>query len=576
MKPLSIGFRLALLFSLLLLAGLLSLGAVLWFGVEYNMVAAVDALLEARAANLERFVGNEFGNVFVESPGDSNKGEFRGTIEQVDPARGWIAMHGGTRIRLNRETWFEGSLTAARLRAGPFSEIEVERAAPTAEWVAQTAAVVTNLEKELKEMLAEYALTMPDGRLIQLRSERGELLLPSDYTPGSNLPQAEVPWQLHAAPGSSTIKAAAADGGGAYRLLSRTLSMPGGTYHLQIAASLAAVASTRAGLLGWLWWVVPLTILLSFGGGYLVSRAALRPLEQFAGVASRITAHHLSERLSMPGTGDVIDRLARTFNSMLGRLESSVGALDEFTADASHELRGPVSVIRTTADLALRQSGRNDEELRKDMRGIQSEAVRLTELIDDLLTLARADSAELPDAVPPMVELDVATMIHEIVQQFRRQPGSPLIHAEVTDPEFSYFIFGHASSLRRLVLVLADNAVRHNAETVSVRVSVAREGNRIVLAVADNGQGIPAHALPRLFDRFYRVDPSRNRSSGAGLGLAIAKRIAIYHGGEITVSSALGQGATFRVSLPLCSRVREDDQAAGLISPPLARQAKTE
>jgi heavy metal sensor kinase len=394
-------------------------------------------------------------------------------------------------------------------------------------------AVVSDLGKELKETLGEYALTAPDGHLIQLRDSRsGDVILPvrSESAP-------LVPWQPLPA-GLSTIQAAQ----GAYRVLRRDLAMLEGTYRLQMSSSLAAVSATRSGLVRWVGWVLPLTILLILGGGYLISRAALRPLEDFAGVANRVTAHRMSERLEAPGTGDVIDRLARTFNSMLERLEASVTRLDEFTADASHELRGPVAVIRTTAELALRQH-RGEEDLKRDIAEIQTEAVRLSDLIEDLLTLARSDGNL---HAPPLSAVDLSPIAAEVATQFCRLAG-PRVSTDTGNR--GWVVRGHAVSLRRLLLILIDNALRHNPDESKVVIGLTEEKGQVILSVADNGQGIAAAELPRLFDRFYRVDPSRNRSNGAGLGLSIARWIAQCHGGQITASSQMGQGSVFRVSL---------------------------
>ena len=539
MKPRSLGFRLAALFSLLLFGGLAALGAALWFGVEYNMVSAVDGLLEERAANLVKFVNAEFGNGFVRSSEGSDQGEFRGRIERVDAGRKWIVMS-GERINLPQETKFEGSLRAASLEAGQFGEVEVERAGAGAEWRAKTVGVVTNLRKELREMLREYAQAAPDGGLIQLQADNGYSLLPAVADRERRSP---VEWQNSKVRGFSTIETA---GGGPYRLLDRDLSLPGGGYRLQMSSSMAAVARTKRGLLRWMWWVVLATLLLSLGGGHLISRGALRPLEDFAGVASRISANQLSERLEAPATGDVVERLARTFNRMLERLESSVRRLDQFTADASHELRGPVAVIRTTAELSARQN-RSGEDLRRDMSEVHSEAARLTDLIDDLLTLARADHAG--PVAPEMTEVDLGTIAHDVAEQFRLPAGPSRIAIQVE--EKARLGPGHGPTLKRLLVILVDNAVRYTPETSSIRIAVDREGAGRMLSVADTGDGIPPAELSRVFDRFYRVDPSRSRSpGGSGLGLAIAKCIAEVHGGHISVTSKLGEGSVFRVWLP--------------------------
>ncbi len=250
----------------------------------------------------------------------------------------------------------------------------------------------------------------------------------------------------------------------------------------------------------------------------------------------------LSDRLEVRRTGDVIERLAVTFNSMLGRLESPVKRLDEFTADASHELRGPAAVIRTTAELALRQN-RTGENLQQDIREIHAEAVRLSELIEDLLTLARLEGS-IDESL--LSAVDLGPMVEGVAKQFGRQAGSRIT---ANKGEGSLVVRGHESSLRRLLLILADNALRHNPEDTVARISAARADAHVVVTVADSGRGVPAADLSRLFDRFYRADPARNRSSGAGLGLAIARRIVERHGGQINASSELGAGSVFRVSL---------------------------
>lgn len=526
----SLGFRLSCCFSALLLAGLVSLSAVLWWGVEYNMTAAIDELLEARAAGFAKYAHSEFGNVFLESRADPNKGEYRGLIEQVDRDRQWISLR-GTKIRLTDRTKFEGSLVRSGLRTGHFGEVEVERAGAGSAWEAATVAVVADLAAEMKETFAEYAQTAPDGQLIQFRNQAGERILP---VRAESAPL--VAWQ-ETAPGLTTV----ATTSGPYRSLRRHVSLPSGTYRLQMASSLAAVWATKAGLLRLARWMLPLLLVVSLAGGYLMSRAALLPLEDFSAVAKRISAYRLSDRLEVRRTGDVIERLAITFNSMLDRLESSVKRLDEFTADASHELRGPAAVIRTTAELALRQD-RTGENLQRDVREIHAEAVRLSELIEDLLTLARLEGSIDQSALS---SVDLRPMVEEVTKQFGRQAGSRI----TTDTgEGSLVVCGHEASLRRLLLILVDNALRHNPEDTVVSVRAAQANAQVVVTVADSGQGVPAAELPRLFDRFYRVDPARNRSNGAGLGLAIARRIVEGHGGQINASSEVGVGSVFRVS----------------------------
>lgn len=542
MRRISIGLRLAALFSLLLLAAFALLGALLWFGIESRMVAAVDSLLLDRASHLARFVEGEFGNVLVLAPGSGNRGEFRGRIEQVDPALAWIAMS-GTRIAVSPNTQLEGSLRLASLRPGVFAEVEVERAGPHSPWKTRTIGVVADLRAEMKETLHEYALAAPDGPMIQMREAANgaepAILLPSGME-GSWRPP--VAWQTQAVPvGFTTVRAES----GLYRLLDRELPIVGGRYRLQVAAPLALLTATRASAVEWLRFAVPFGLLLSLAGGYAISWTALRPLETFARVAGRVSASRLADRMDVPETGDAVEHLARTFNSMLDRLESSVRRLDQFTADASHELRGPVAVIRTTAELAARQN-RQPAELRADMSEILAESTHLSELIDDLLTLARADAS--PAALATGEPIDVAALAGEVAGKFAAQarPG------RISTAGASCLVQADRKELRRMLVALIDNALRHTPESASVRVATLREKESVVLSVSDTGPGIPAEELPRLFDRFSRGDPARNRSQGAGfgLGLSIAKCIAEMYGGRIAVESKMGEGSTFQVRFP--------------------------
>ena len=527
----SLEVRLAGLCSLLLLGGLTSLGAVLWWGVAYNMRAAVDQLLEARAASLTQFMESEFGNVFAASRIDNNAGEFRGSIEIVSSKHDWIAMR-GTKILLTAATEFEGSLRPAGLRPGQFGEVEVSRTGTEAPWTARAVAIVNDLPKEIIEIMEEYAATAAEGRLMRLWRADGEVILA-----GMDLKPA-MPRELA---GFSTIETA----GGPYRTLHRQFSVAGEEYRLLLRSPLEALAATQQGLLRWAWWAVPTMVLLSLGGGYLISRSALRPLESFVAVANRLSAHHLSERLQRSRNGDVIDRLANTFNSLLDRLEVSIQKLDQFTADASHELRSPVAVIRTTAELALRQD-RKGEDLRNDVGQIQAEAVRLTDLIEDLLTLSRADD---PQHAPLTTAVAIRPILEEVGSLFSQQAGS---RVRFETPAGDCFVRGDVSSLRRLLVILVDNALRHNPDYTSVVISARKEDGCLRVSVTDTGQGIPAHELPKVFDRFYRGDPSRSQANGHGLGLSIAKWIAQCHGTEITGASTIGEGSTFSFSLALC------------------------
>jgi signal transduction histidine kinase len=290
---------------------------------------------------------------------------------------------------------------------------------------------------------------------------------------------------------------------------------------------------------------VPLALVLSAGGGLYIARRALAPLDRMARTAAGITASSLGSRIDVPPTGDSLSRLALTFNEMLERLERSLQRIEQFSADASHELRTPLSVIRTTSELALRH-GRTEEEYRADLSDIHAQAVRLSELIEVLLSLSRQG---VDGRTVDMSEIDVASLAAEVGRQFKKDAESRGLTLDIEVPSHAVTVVGNDPALRRLIASLLENALAHTRSggiIVSVRDEASKE-----LSVADTGEGIPADALGRIFDRFYRVDSSRSRATGGeGLGLAIAQRIAQLHHAELSVESRLGEGSRFVVRFP--------------------------
>jgi signal transduction histidine kinase len=234
----------------------------------------------------------------------------------------------------------------------------------------------------------------------------------------------------------------------------------------------------------------------------------------------------------------------------LERLDIAVKRIRQFTSDASHELRTPLALIRATAELALRRE-RDPEGYRTSLRQIEYEAEHMTALTESLLTLARADAGGLGMT---MQSTDLNELIHSVVQQnaaLAMEKGVMLRAVAAGPPAQAAQAAADASGIRRILLVLVDNALKHTPAGGMVTVSTAADATRVTLTVEDTGEGIPATALPHIFERFYRADPARGSGSGFGLGLSIAQAIAQAHGSAITVSSTPGAGARF--SLPLKS-----------------------
>jgi len=294
--------------------------------------------------------------------------------------------------------------------------------------------------------------------------------------------------------------------------------------------------------------VLPVGILAAALGGYWISRRALAPVDRLASTARGIAAPDLGRRLEVPATGDELQRLSETLNAMLDRLEASFRETSRFTADASHELRTPLSLIRTSAELALRRD-RSVDEYREALTGILRESERTTGLVQDLLTLARADAGVAGIERHP---IDLAAVILDLRDTVATMCAGRQLECIVDVPPAQATVSGDAAALRRLLLILADNAVKYTPPPGRVTIALDVAAGRAVVQVNDTGIGISTEDLPHVFERFYRADKARTRESGgAGLGLSIARWIAAQHGGTLTLESAPGAGCRARFEMPL-------------------------
>jgi len=292
---------------------------------------------------------------------------------------------------------------------------------------------------------------------------------------------------------------------------------------------------------------VPVLLLISSAGGYWLSRTALRPVDKITAAARSISIRNLSERLPVAKTGDELERLAETCNAMLSRLESAVKRIDQFTADASHELRGPVSFMRTVAEVALRNPNA-DADSRQAFADIVEESATASVLLEDMLTLARADSESGLTALKPVNLAAVVEEACELAQPLARERRLDLSVSLSAGSLVN--VLGDFPSLRRLFWILLDNALKYTDAPGRVDVSLSAAAGEAILVVRDSGMGISAADLPHVFERFYRADPSRSQVEGSGLGLAIAKWIADVHHAELSVQSQEQNGTVFRVVFP--------------------------
>lgn len=284
-----------------------------------------------------------------------------------------------------------------------------------------------------------------------------------------------------------------------------------------------------------------------FVGRFLAHRS-LKPIQALTAAANLIGAANLGERVPLAGTDDELDRLAGTLNEMLARIDQYVEQLRQFTADASHELRTPLAALRGSAELALSRT-RSAEELRLVIEESLERYDRLQRIAEDLLLLARLDAGENILQIE-RVQLDRA--VEDIVDLYRPVAEDRGLELRKENAE-AIWINGDGGRVRQLIGNLIDNALKYTPPPGRVTVSLSRENGVARLVVADTGRGIAPEDLPRVFDRFYRVDRSRstNRADGAGLGLSICRSIAEAHHGSVELQSTLARGTQATVTLPI-------------------------
>jgi two-component system, OmpR family, sensor kinase len=302
--------------------------------------------------------------------------------------------------------------------------------------------------------------------------------------------------------------------------------------------------------LGTIFVTMPFLLLFGVGIAYLVAGRAFRPIDRLIDQVEAITdGRSLHRRLAVEAGGDELTRLSGTLNAMIGRLETSFAALRRFTADASHELKTPLAVLR--ADVERSMSPRTPQERAVALEEALQQVTRMADLVDSLLTLARFDEGRFDLHREPV---ELGPMFGEVADTARLLAEDSAITIHSHAPSEPLDLMGDPVRLRQLFLNLVTNAIKYTPRGGSVDLSLERDGGSAVFAVRDTGIGIAAADLPHLFERFWRADRVRSRGAergGFGLGLSICQWIAQAHGGTISVASRLSRGSTFTVTLPL-------------------------
>jgi len=290
----------------------------------------------------------------------------------------------------------------------------------------------------------------------------------------------------------------------------------------------------------------------SLGVGWVIAGRVLRPIGRITSVARDIQATDLSRRIELAGPDDELKQLADTFDAMLARLDAAFAAQRQFVADASHELRNPLAIIRTNVDVALADPDADPQDLRHTITVVKRAGDRMSRLVDDLLALARRQEPTLEHE-----RVDLGAAVAEASDDFLvPAEARGIVLDRAIAPEV--VVIGDRDALKRAVANLLENAVRLAPPSTRIKLATGSEGGRAWIAVADEGPGIAAEDQQHVFDRFWRADKARSRADGGtGLGLAIVRQIAESHGGHVRLHSKLGVGSTFVIWLPIAPAARE-------------------
>ena len=338
------------------------------------------------------------------------------------------------------------------------------------------------------------------------------------------------------------------------RVVTRPVQLSGDIVEVTGTYSTADIDDILERIRGVLAIVIPLLVVGAVGGGYFLAAKSLAPVAAMSERAAEITATNLRERLPVSG-GEELARLARVVNELLARLEDSFVRQRRFMADASHELRTPTAVLRTEADVILAQSHRSEEEYRASLTVIRDAAGRLARIVDDLFALARADAENVATRRERVYLEELVDDSMRMVRPLGDARGVRVNLQEAVEAP----VDADADLLGRLLINLLDNAIKHSPDGAVVDVRMQRRDGFVDVGVVDQGRGIPEEDRERIFQRFVRLSPDDGtageqggaRPSGAGLGLAIARRIAEAHGGSLVLFDSTAGRTEFRLTLPL-------------------------
>lgn len=391
---------------------------------------------------------------------------------------------------------------------------------------------------EMWNQIYHHTLLSPRRHYIQILDRNGDLLFRSQSLRGHSLRYPDLPYQW--------INIVTTEGFDGEQL--RMALMQTDYVKIYVAYPLEPVYEVLDNFFYNALMIAPFALIISIVGGWFLANRSLKPVDELTKAAKEITAQNLSRRLPMYDVDDEIGRLTAQFNDMIARLEASFSQIQQFSADASHELKTPLTIMRGEIEVALRKK-RISKETRELLASLYDEVLRLSTIVESLMTLIKSDNGRLVLAIEK-VELD--TLLTELIKEAQMLAAKKKITLEYLSQAHPV-LMGDSTRLKQLFLNLLDNAIKYTPPHGEVQVQLLTEASMAVVTVKDNGIGIPAQEQEKIFERFYRASHKRQgvHSDGSGLGLAIAKWIVEVHRGSIAVQSREGKGSTFIVRLPI-------------------------
>jgi heavy metal sensor kinase len=459
-------------------------------------------------------------------------------------------------IRFRLTMWYAALLAGVIALAGGATYLGLERyleksldesLTMQARTIAQT--LLVNVRQSGDEYVVneinEHFAPEINGRFVRVTRSNGSIL----FVSGTPKEKSFDPAAIRSLAGASVEHSEEVDVGDDRELLLHVLpytNRDGDRFLVEVGAPYWQIEKVLHGLLLAFGLGLPLVLAGAAGGGYLLMRGALRPVDEITRTAEGITSRNLAERLPVAETGDELERLAVALNGMIARLEEAFLQLHRFSADASHELRTPLTILHGELE-SMAQRDDIPAAVREGLGSTLEETERLSKIVENLLTISRLEAGEARVERKP---LDLSEITRSTTEQMRllAEVKDISLALSVSDP---VLVEGDPSRLKQVVVNLLDNAIKYTPNGGSVEIATRNVNGCAVLEVRDTGLGVAPSDLPHVFERFYRTDKARSRElGGSGLGLSIVKSIVVAHGGEVTVSSEDTAGTQFTVILP--------------------------